>query len=151
MTQTPQIDHAFLEPLESALLSLEAGQIPLLIFAGSNSRRFVAQAAAGVGATVVYVSQADFDAQVRASLKQDDTLFVVIDRTLEGKSLDLIYGYLAARDIMGADNSKLEKLRIPPPSDMHRLALLNDKPVFDGHSDAIQRHLAEFCTVIGVG
>ena len=150
MSKTPEIDDSFLAPLESAMLSLETGSIPLMVFAGANSRRFVTQVAAAVGAVVVYVSQKDFDAQFRASLKQEQTLFVTIDQTLAGRSLELLNGYLAARDIMGADNSKLAGLGVAPPAAGHRLVLLIDKPVFANHAMAIQRHLAEYCTVVGV-
>jgi len=150
MGKDPEIDGSFLAPLESAMLSLETGTVPLLVFAGANSRRFASQVSAAIGATVVYVSQKDFDAQFGASLKKAQTLFVVVDQTLSGRSLDLLTGYLAVRDIMGADNSKLAALGVAPPAAGHRLALLLEKPTLANHAMAIQRQLAEYCTVIGV-
>jgi len=150
MSKTPEIDSNFLEPLESAMLNLETGNIPLIVFAGGNSRRFAAQVAAAINATVLYVSQKDFEAQFRASLKEEHALFVVIDQTLAGRSLDLLNGYLAARDVMGADNSKLAALGIAPPAAGHQLAILVDKAVLAKHAMAIQQHLTEFCSVTGV-
>jgi hypothetical protein len=150
MSTGSEIDGSFLGSLESATLALETGTIPLLVFAGANSRRFVSQVSAALGATVIYVSQKDFDAQFRASLKREDTLFLLIDQPLAGQSLDLVNGYLAARDVMGADNAKLAKLGIAAPLKTHRLMLLIEKPVFAKHDRATQHHLAEFCQVIGV-
>jgi hypothetical protein len=150
MNNVPSIDNGFLAPLESAMLGLETGAIPLIVFAGANSRRFVAQVSAALGATAIYASQKDFEAQFRASLKREETLFVMVDQPLGGRALDLVNAYLAARDIMGADNSLLAKLGSSPPLDGHRLTLLVEKAVLARHHVGTQQHLAEFCRVIGV-
>ena len=150
MSKVPEIDSSFLEPLESTMLALETGAVPFIVFAGANSRQFVAQVSAAFGATVIYVSQKDFDAQFRASLKKEDTLFLLIDQPLTAQTRDLVNAYLAARDIMSADNSKLGKLGIAQPAKGHRLTLLIEKTILAKHDMATQHHLAEFCQVIGV-
>lgn len=150
MSGAPQIDQAFLEPLESALLALETRQVPLLIFAGAKMRRFVDQVSDALGATAMYTSQDDFEAQCRSSFRADDTLLILVDKPLAGKSLEIVYAYLSARDIMGADRSQLAKLGLPALADGHRMMILIDKTVFDRHDASVQSRLAEFCTVIGV-
>ena len=151
MGEVPEIDQRFLAALESAVIALEIGAIPLIIFADANPRRFIAQVSAALGATVVYVSQKDFGDQFRASMKRgEDTLFVMIDQQLKGKTLQLVNAYLAARDSMGAENTQLQKLSMSVPVDGHRMALFIEKPVFATHDMDVQEHLAEFCNVIGV-
>ena len=150
MSSTPQIDAAFLEPLESALLALETRQVPLLIFVGAKLRRFVDQVSDALGATAMYASQDDFAAQCRSSFRTDDTLLILVDKPLAGKSLEIVDAYLAARDIMGADNAQLAKLGLPALADGHRLMVIVEKAVFDRHDAAVQSRLADFCRVIAV-
>jgi len=150
MSKTPEIDSHFLEPLESAMLSLETDVVPLLIFAGAQSRRFVDQVSEALGMTLVYSSQKDFEAQYRSSLKGDDTLLVHIDQPLAGKSLQIVNAYLAAHDVLGKDDSQLAALGLPAPRPGHRTILVTERAVFARHDEAVQRHLADLARVIAV-
>ena len=150
MNSTPKVDGNFLEPLESAMVALETNQVPLLIFVAANSRRFADQVSGALSAMQTYASQKDFEAHFHASLKASATLLIHIDQPLAGRSLLIVNAYLAARDIMGADNSQLAKLGLPAPSAKHRVMLLVEKTVFERHDASIQSHLAEFCRSIGV-
>jgi len=150
MSRIPDIDSHFLEPLESAMLSLETDTVPLVIFDGAKSRRFVDQVSEALHTSVVYSSQKDFEAQFKSSLKGEGTLLVLIDQPLAGKTLQIVNGYLAAHDVLGKDNSQLTALGLPVPSDGHRAILVTEKALFARHESGVQRHLADLARVIGV-
>ena len=151
MVENVKIDSRFREPFESAALAMETTQIPLLIAQSDNHVRLVDQMSATLGGTVLYSSQPDFVNQALASLRRSDALFVIIDKPLAGKPNDFVRAYLAARDIMGADPSVLkQKFGANPPHADHRLVLAVSRRVFNLHSEPDQRHLAEFCMVIGI-
>jgi hypothetical protein len=146
-----KLDERFLQPVESMARAMEMAEVPLLVMRASDHAAFVDQVVAMLGGTVIYTSQSDFVAQMLASMKSFDHLFALIDTPLTQKTYDLVRAYLAARDIMGADNSQLAAgFNAPPPDAKHRLILVVDRSVFDRHAESEKRALAEFCTVIAV-
>jgi len=151
MSKNIAVDTKYLQPFESMARALEMAEVPLLFFSGQDLARFVEQASAVLGCTVVYSSQPDFEAQVLASLPSFDYLFVVIDLPLMGKAYKLVHAYLAARDVFGADHSLLANLfNAKPPAAEHRMVLLVGRDTFAAHGSAEQRQIAELCTRIAV-
>jgi hypothetical protein len=152
MSQPVNIDAKYLQPFESMALAFEMGDVPLLFFSGgADLSRFVEQTSAPLGGTVVYSSQPDFQAQVLASLRDPDHLFVVIDQVLAGKAYQLVHAYLAMRDVMGADASLLAQgFGAQPPAAEHRMALFVRQDTFAALGPTEQRQLAELCTRIAM-
>lgn len=150
MNEDVAIDAKLMQPFYSMAKALEMAEIPFLIFIGTNRTPFVDQASTLLGATVLYTSQKRFEEHMQGSLPNDEYLFVVIDQPLAQDSYRLIHGYLAARDVMGADNSELETLGVQPPAASHRLVLVADRATFDGQDPSVQHALSEMCTRIAV-
>jgi hypothetical protein len=150
MNKAATIDAKLMQPFHSMAKALEMAEVPFLIFIGTNRAPFVEQASALLNATVLYTSQKRFEEQMQASLPDEEYLFVVIDQPLAKDSYGLIHGYLAARDVMGADNSELETLGVEPPAAAHRLVLLTDRAVFEKQHASGQHSLSELCTRIAV-
>jgi len=150
MNKDVAIDAKLMKPFYSMAKALEMAEVPFLIFTGTNRTLFVDQASALLSATVLYTSQKRFEEHMQASLPNEEYLFVLIDQPLAEDSYRLIHGYLAARDIMGADDSELEALGVEPPAARHRLVLVTDRAVFEGQRPSVQRSLSEMCTPIAV-
>ena len=151
MAENVKIDDRFLEPFESVGIALETAQIPLLFIRASDQAAFVDQAATALGGTVIFTSQADFVEQMLASMAGFDYLFAVINEPLGSKPFNLIRGYLAARDIMGADlSAQAAQFSADLPHEQHRLILMVDRKVFDRHDHSQQQQLAELCMIIAV-
>jgi hypothetical protein len=148
MGENRAIDAKLAGPLYSMTKALSMAETPLLFCSGPDRRLLVEQASAILNATVVYSSQQDFEAQLLASLLNDKYLFVVIDRPLTPVAYRLIHGYLAARDVMGADDSLLAELGVEMTAAGHRLVLLTDRATFASHPATEQRRLLELCTCI---
>lgn len=150
MNKDEAIAPTLMQPFYSMAKALKMAEIPFLIFTGANRTLFVDQASAVLGATVLYTSQKRFEEQMRGSLPNEEYLFVVVDQPLAQPSYRLIHGYLAARDVLGADNSELETLGVEPPAASHRLVLVADLATFEGQHPSVRHGLSEMCTRIAV-
>ena len=151
MSEQPSIDPRFLRPLESMGKALEMAEVPMLIFTGPGLDDFADQTSALIGGRVIYSSQATFEAQSVASIKQSEYLFVVIDQPLSGRAYGLVHAYLAARDVMGADLEPMKtQFAVASLPTEHRLILLVEQAVFARHEPARQRTLSELATRIAV-
>jgi hypothetical protein len=150
MNQDVAIDATLKQPFYLMAKALDMAEIPFLIFTGTRRALFVEQASALLSATVLYTSQKRFEEQMQASLPNEEYLFVLVDQPLAKEAYRLIHCYLAARDVMGADNSELETLSVEPPAARHRLALIADRPDFEAQHASVQRQLSEMCTLIAV-
>ena len=151
MSASAPIDDRFLQPLQSTAKAFEMAEVPMLIFVGSGLDDYTEQVSALLGSTVVYSSQADFEQQLLASIKRAGYLFAVIDKPLAGRAYRLVQAYLAARDVVGADDTRLAQgFNAGPPHKDHRLALLVDRATFEAHSLVERRSLSELSTRIAV-
>ena len=150
MGKSAPVDTRFLQPLESMAKGLEMAEVPLMLVAGNSLATFVEQASAVIGAAVIYTSQADFEAQFRASLPKFEYLFIVIDCTLTDRTYRLLYAYMLVRDVLGSDDSELKQLGLGAPHEKHRVVLFVDLKTFESLDSAQQETMSDFCTRIVV-
>jgi hypothetical protein len=149
MGQNVAIRESFKKPLYSMAKCFEMAEVPLLFMSRADQSAFIEEISPALGSvTLLYSSQSDFEAQVRASLPTFDYLMVVIDEPLKARPLEVVRGYLEARDVLEADTSRLAQMRLPAPAKEHRIALFVDRATFGEHDAASQRVLAELSTRI---